>query len=140
MTGRDEKTTLFSRLRGASLISAGWICTGLAIAGVVLPLVPTTPFLLLAAACFVRSSPRFHRWLLANRVFGPILEQWRRDKTVPRSAKRKAYLVVILSFGLSIALVDVTWLRAALFVLGSGLIVFIARLPTTRAQENPQVR
>jgi len=138
MTGRDERTTLFSRLRGGSLLAAGWLCTGLAIAGVVLPLVPTTPFLLLAAACFVRSSPRLHHWLLSNRVFGPILEQWRRDKTVPRSAKRKAYLVVILSFGVSIAFVDVLGLRVALSLLGLGLIVFIARMPTTCAEEQPK--
>lgn len=140
MTGRDERTTLSSGLCRGLLLAAGWLCIGLAIVGVVLPLVPTTPFLLLAAACFVRSSPRFHRWLLSNRVFGPILEQWRRDKTVPRSAKRKAYIVVVLSLGLSIALIDVTWLRAALFVLGIGLIVFIARLPTTREERKPDVR
>jgi len=140
MTGPEKRNTPLSRLRSGSLLAAGWICTGLAIAGVVLPLVPTTPFLLLAAACFVRSSPRFHRWLLTNRFFGPPLEQWRRERTVPRSAKRKAYLVVILSFGCSIALVDVTWLRAALLVLGSGLIVFIARLPTTHVEREPEVR
>jgi uncharacterized protein len=139
MTVRDERTTFFSRLRSGSLLAAGWLCTGLAIAGVVLPLVPTTPFLLLAAACFVRSSPRLHRWLLSNRVFGPILEQWRRDRTVPRSAKRKAYLVVILSFGVSIAFVDVLGLRVALSLLGLGLIVFIARMPTTRAEKQPKV-
>lgn len=115
-------------------MAAGWICTGLAVAGLVLPLVPTTPFLLLAAACFVRSSPRFHRWLLSNRSFGPLLEQWRRERTIPRAAKIKAYVVVILSFGCSIALVGVAWVSIALLVLGSGLIVWIARLPTTRAR------
>lgn len=140
MTGRDKRTSLFSRLRSGSLLAAGWLCIGLAVAGVVLPLVPTTPFLLLAAACFARSSPRFHRWLLSNRVFGPLLEQWRRDKTVPRSAKRKAYFVVILSFGASIALVGVTWMRVALLLLGTALIVIIAKLPTTRAEKKPEAQ
>src|SRR5262245_46879620 len=56
---------------------AGWLAMGLGLAGVFLPLLPTTPFLLLAAACFVRSSPRLHARLLAHPRLGPFLEQWR---------------------------------------------------------------
>ena len=118
--------------RRGSLAAAGLAFTGLAIAGVILPLVPTTPFLLLAVACFARSSPRLHRWLVSNRALGSCLEEWRLHKTVPRAAKRKAYLVVVLGFGVSLIVVEETGLRVALVVLGAGVLGFLAWLPTTR--------
>lgn len=109
---------------------SGLLCTVLATIGAFLPLLPTTPFLLLAAASFARSSPTFHRRLLASRVFGPYLTQWQHDRTIPRAAKRKAYGLVVVTFAVSIALLDATWLRVALALLGVGLITFLARLPT----------
>lgn len=135
--GQSASSQLPSRIRRGLLVVAGLVFTGLAAAGVLLPLVPTTPFLLLAAVSFARSSPRLYRWLLSNRHLGPYLEEWRRDRTIPRAAKRKAYLAVGLTFGLSIVLVDSTWLRLALLFLGSGVSVFIAWLPTSRGPREP---
>jgi uncharacterized membrane protein YbaN (DUF454 family) len=60
---------------------------GLAAVGVVVPGLPTTPLLLLAAACFARSSPRLHARLLANPVFGPLIREWQETRTVPVRAK-----------------------------------------------------
>lgn len=114
----------------ALLLVLGFVFTALGAAGVLLPLVPTTPFLLLAAACFARSSQRFYDLLLSNRVFGPPIEEWRRSRRVAPAAKRKAYLVVVLAFGISIALVDTTWIRCFLLALGLGLLVFLKRLPS----------
>jgi len=114
------------------LFVLGILLTALAMVGAFLPVLPTTPFLLVAAACFVRSSPRFHRRLLENRAFGPYLVQWERDHTVPRAAKRKAYGLAVVTFALSIWWVEHTWLRVLLAVLGAALIVFLVWLPTTR--------
>ena len=113
------------------LLLLGLLFTALGAVGAFLPVLPTTPFMLLAAACFVRSSPALHQRLLANRVFGPLISQWQRDRTVQRQAKRKAYGFVIVTFALSIALVDATWLRATLGAIGIALIMIIAWLPTT---------
>ena len=113
------------------LLVLGVLLTGLAAVGAFLPVLPTTPFLLLAAACFMRSSPAFHRRLLANRMFGPYLAQWQHDHTVPRDAKRKAYGLVALTFSLSVYLVGVTWLRWTLVGIALALIAFLAWLPTT---------
>jgi uncharacterized membrane protein YbaN (DUF454 family) len=113
------------------LVASGSLLATLAAVGAFLPVLPTTPFLLLAAACFARSSPAFHRRLLANRVFGPYLEQWQHDHSVPRDAKRKAYGLVVVAFALSIWLVDATWLRVTLAVLGVLLVALLAWLPTT---------
>ena len=117
-------------IRRALLVAAGWISIGLAAAGVVLPLLPTTPFLLLAAACFVRSSPRLHRRLLEDRRFGPLLRQWERNHTIPTGVKPKAFLVVIVTFGVSIAMVEPIPLRVMLVVIACCLFVFLARLRT----------
>ncbi len=113
------------------LLVLGLLFTALGTAGAFLPVLPTTPFLLLASACFVRSSPAFHRRLLANRMFGPYLAQWQRDATIPREAKRKAYGLVVVTFALSIGLVDATWLRGVLAGVGITLVGFLAWLPTT---------
>lgn len=113
------------------LLLAGWLCMGLGLVGVFLPLLPTTPFLLLATACFVRSSPRLHARLLAHPRLGPFLEQWRRERSIPRAAKRRAYVLVVACFALSIALAPSTAVRVLLGVLALGLLVFLSRLRTT---------
>ncbi len=82
-----------SRVRRA--IRFGWLalgvfCVGLGIVGALLPLMPTTIFLILAAGCFARSSPRLEAWLLDHPRFGPTLRAWRRDGAMSRRAKGMA--------------------------------------------------
>ena len=69
------------------LVVAGSLCVGLGILGVFLPLLPTTPFLLLAAACYVRSSRRLYDWLLAHRWMGQYVRNYREGKGMPLRAK-----------------------------------------------------
>ena len=71
--------------------------------GIVLPLVPTVPFLLLAAFCFAQSSPTLHDWLLTHRVLGPPIADWRAGGAIRRPAKWMATVSVALVFGLSLA-------------------------------------
>jgi uncharacterized membrane protein YbaN (DUF454 family) len=73
-------------IRGVYL-AAGWAFVVLGVVGAVLPVLPTTPFLILAAACFARSSPRLERWLLEHPQFGPVLREWRLRGAIPRRAK-----------------------------------------------------
>jgi hypothetical protein len=86
-----------------------WLLIGLAslalgIAGVVLPLLPTTPFVLLAAYCFARSSPRLHDWLLGHRLFGPLIANWQRHRDISPRAKLLALLSMAGVLGLSVAM------------------------------------
>ncbi len=118
----------------AALWFVGVLATVLGVLGAFLPLLPTTPFLLLAAACFARSSPRFYRLLLENRLVGPYLRQWREERTIPRRAKRKAYVIVLSTFSVSAYLVEETAPRILLLVLGLGLLGFLRRLPVAERE------
>ncbi|ODA68616.1 Inner membrane protein YbaN [Methyloligella halotolerans] len=76
----------------------GLIFVGIGAIGIVLPVLPTTPFLILAAACFTRSSPRLERWLLDHAHFGPLLRDWRERGAIPRRAKMLAVLGMSTGF------------------------------------------
>lgn len=82
--------------------SLGLICVALAVIGVVLPLLPTVPFLLLAAFFFARSSERLHNWLLSHPTFGPLIDDWNRSGAIRPRAKRLATLSVMAVFTISV--------------------------------------
>ena len=82
----------------------GFIALALGVIGIVLPLLPTVPFLLLAAFCFAKSSQRLHDWLVTHPKLGPPIQDWRDHGAIRPRAKRLATLTVALAFGLSIAL------------------------------------
>jgi uncharacterized membrane protein YbaN (DUF454 family) len=106
--------------------------------GIFLPVLPTTPFLLLAAACYARSSRRIYHWLLRHPHFGPLLREWREHRSMPYRAKRKALLLVALSFGVSIAFFVPGWLaKLAMGVGGTLLAAWIARVPSRDAPRRP---
>lgn len=88
------------------LLSIGWLFVILGVIGAFLPLLPTTPFLIVALACFSKSSPRFHAMLLNNKWFGPPLAQWEKDKTIQRHVKYKASILIIVTFSISILILS----------------------------------
>ena len=88
------------------LIMLGCFFVLLGIIGVVLPILPTTPFMIVALALFANSSPRFHQMLLNNRWFGSALKQWENSKTISRRSKYRALLLVLASFSLSIMILQ----------------------------------
>lgn len=115
------------------LWGAGQVCVGLAIAGVFLPVLPTTPFLLLASACFVKSSPKSQQWLMEHRLTGPFLRDWQQHHAVRRSVKWTAFLIVLAIMSLTLWLSRSAWpiQVATLALCGIGLTV-IVRLPVIR--------
>lgn len=81
-------------------LALGWLFVGLAVAGVALPVLPTTPFLIVAAACFARSSPRLEARLLADPRFGPLLADWRARGAIPVRAKLFAFAGMAAGYGM----------------------------------------
>jgi len=110
----------------------GLIFVGLAILGVILPILPTTPFLLVAAACFAKSSPRLQKKLLANKTFGPLIHEWQQHRSIPRKAKRVALLTMILSVVWSAYLLKSLILTVLVFALVIGPFIFLWRLPISK--------
>ena len=87
------------------LIGAGTLSTGLGIIGVFIPILPTTPFLLLAAACYMRSSERSYQWLINNRIFGAYIRNYIEGRGMPIRVKIFTILLLWLAIGLSITFV-----------------------------------
>lgn len=113
------------------LLVAGTACVALGLIGLFLPVLPTTPFMLLAAACYARASRRFYDWLLSNRTFGPMIHEWRKHRSIPYRTKIGAIVLMGVTLALSIVLfVEPQWLRVVLAILGIALAVWLYRLPS----------
>lgn len=115
------------------LLSLGWLAIALGTLGIVLPLLPTTPFMLLAAWCFARSSPRFHHWLMWRSPFGRYLRHWQQHRAMPPGSKGRTIALIVMSFALSLYLVKVLWVRVMLLILLMALLFMLWRIPVVDA-------
>jgi uncharacterized membrane protein YbaN (DUF454 family) len=116
---------MFTSFKKAALICVGFISVFLAILGVFLPLLPTTPFLLLAAACFAKSSKKFHQRLLNDKYFGHIIRDWQQHRCIDKKVKVRAYVFIVLSFSFSIYWVGLVYLKVMLLLMMCGLLYFL---------------
>jgi uncharacterized membrane protein YbaN (DUF454 family) len=120
-----------SRALRAVFVGLGMTALALGIAGIVLPVLPTTPFVLLAAACFARGSTKFHDWLLGHPLFGPMIVEWQEYGSIPWRTKIVAIALMSTTLGVSIVFfVEPRWLKAALTVLGLVLATWLYRVPS----------
>lgn len=115
----------------------GTISLAIAVVGIVVPVLPTTPFLLIAAACYARASTRLYGWLLGQPTLGPVIARWRATRTLAPGVKSRALIAVGLTFGISIAVVGALELRLLLAVLGTALFLFLLRIPSTDRPDIP---
>lgn len=114
----------------ALLAGASFICLGLAALGVVLPLLPTTPFVILAAYLYSKSSERWYYWLLNHRLFGPSLRRWQRTGAITTKAKYTALVMIAITFGFSLGfVVEKLFVKVVLVLVAVGVGAFIYRLP-----------
>lgn len=111
----------------------GVLAVVLGLIGIVVPLLPTTPFLLLAAACFARGSQRMHGWLLNNRLFGKFISDYEQGRGIPARAKAIALLMMWSSLLLSMWRYESLTVRLALLAVGAGVSIYLLRLPTRAA-------
>ncbi|KEQ16456.1 DUF454 family protein [Endozoicomonas numazuensis] len=110
------------------LALVGLLSLAAGVLGIVLPLLPTTPFLLLSAFCFARSSQRLHHWLMNHRHFGTLLSNWEKHRGMKASHKRRAILFTVLSFMLSIALSPLWEVRVFLIFMAICVLTGMSRI------------
>jgi len=116
------------------LIGAGTLSTGLGIIGIFVPILPTTPFLLLAAACYMRSSERFYRWLINNRILGAYVRNYIEGKGMPVKIKMFTILLLWLTIALTIVFgVQNIVIKIVLICIAVGVTAHIALIKSRRA-------
>ncbi len=115
------------------LITAGWTFVSLGVIGIFLPLMPTTIFFILAAACFARSSEKFYDWLIYHPKFGKFIRDYRENRGMPLRAKIIAVSMVMLSIGSSaIFFTEKIYVRVILIVIAIGVTSYILSLKTIK--------
>nr|MBL8455457.1 YbaN family protein [Zoogloeaceae bacterium] len=122
-------------LRRILTAAAGVVALALGLIGIVVPGLPTTPFILLAAACFSRASPRLHRWLLAHRQLGPLVRDWEHHRSLPLTVKWVSSAMMAAAVGLSAwQLSERPLLQAVVLMAALVGVVVIWRIPTRAPQ------
>lgn len=119
---------------GRSLwITGGTVCVGLGLLGIFLPVLPTTPFLLLAAFCYGRGSKRFYHWLVDRSWFGDYIRNYREGRGIPLKQKVMTIILLWLTIGVTIGLTEPAWwLKVLLAAVAIGVTFHVTRLKTLR--------
>jgi uncharacterized membrane protein YbaN (DUF454 family) len=146
----EDKKTFASKCKeqGQKLVRtlwfiAGTICVVLGAIGIVLPILPTTPFLLAAAACYYKSSPRMHRWLLNNKWFGEYIRNYTEGKGLTKKTKITALIVLWVTIGFSTVFMLnrllpetlVLQMQIIMVIVAIAVSAHILRLPTFREKQ-----
>ena len=122
-----------NRIARIVLIITGWFFVALGVIGIFLPVMPTTVFLLIAAACFARSSEKFYTWLINNKYLGKLIKDYREQRGMPLRAKIIAILMLNLAIGYSAFIaVETLWVKIVLIFIAIGVTTYILSIKTIR--------
>nr|WP_178099934.1 YbaN family protein [Stutzerimonas degradans] len=117
------------------MLTVGWLAVALGVVGIFLPVLPTTPFMLLAAACFVRSSERFYVWLVEHPRLGPWFRDYLEGNGIPLKGKAYTILTMWVSIGISCWLVPLVWARIAMLLSAALVTLYIVKQKTLHTVE-----
>ena len=117
------------------LIAGGFISLILGTIGILLPVLPTTPFLLLSAYCFIRSSDKLYHWLIHHRVFGAYIYHYLEHRAVKKRAKIVAIIMLWPALLISMHIVNRTWATILLIIIGTAVTIHILKLKTYQEPE-----
>lgn len=126
-------------VRRLALLATGWTCVGLGTLGIVLPILPTTCFLLAAGACFAKSSPRANAWLHGNRWFGRYLRDYREHRVIPARVKAVSLTVLWITILGTVAVVPSLWVRAAVLGIAAVITAHVGTTASARVCDLPAV-
>ena len=130
MVSRKSATQDQKMIRKRILIFSAFVSLGFGVAGLFLPLLPTTPFVLLSAFCFMKSSPVRYKWLISHRVFGKYISDYITQKAMPIRAKVSAIIFMWLTMTISALLVSNSYVTVMLAVIGCVVTLHILSLRT----------
>lgn len=127
----DKKALSMKKIGSIILMVLGGLFLILGIIGIFLPLLPTTPFILLTAYCWARSSTRFHQWLFANKYFGPMLQNWEAHRVIPLKIKWLSTVMMNGSVLLTLFILphDYGWLKIVLPLVTISVSIWIWQFP-----------
>ena len=112
------------------MMMAGWISLALGTLGILLPLLPTTPFVLLAAYCFSKSSHRLHHWLTHQPQLGPMIQDWEQYGSISKRAKVTATVAMVILFSITLAMLTIgIILKVTLIGIAGGVLAYIWTRP-----------
>jgi uncharacterized membrane protein YbaN (DUF454 family) len=121
-----QKNKTFNHLFKWILSTAGTIFLGIGVIGIFLPILPTTPFLLLAAACYARSSKRFYDWLMNNKWFGSYIKNYREGKGIPLKVKTFTISLLWITILFSVFfIIHISWVKIILIIMALGVTIHI---------------
>ena len=130
---KEEKE--LSRFNKKMLVFAGHIFVGLGVIGAVLPVMPTTIFLLLAAACYAKSSPKFYHWLHHNKYFGSQLKNYREKKGIPIGSKIISLAILWLTIGFTVFFMDMQlFINVILLVIAAAITIHLVTIKTYKEE------
>ncbi|MCA9470979.1 MAG: YbaN family protein [Nitrospirales bacterium] len=113
------------------IITIGWASLILGVIGIFLPLLPTTPFVLLSAYCFSKSSPKLHQWLLGQPTLGPMIRNWECYGSISRGAKITATVLMVVLFSLSFFVLSISMtLKIGLLAIAGAVLSYIWTRPS----------
>lgn len=119
------------RVKRVIYLIIGTIALALGALGLFLPVLPTTPFVILAAACYLRSSKRMHAWILQSNLFGEMIKNYQEGKGLKRDTKIRALVLMWATISVSaLFFVDQFIISITMFLVASGVTIYIIRLPT----------
>lgn len=127
------------RLSRAIWLAVGLVFMACGVIGALLPVIPTTPFLLLAAYCFARSSPRLDQWLRGHRTFGPLIANWERNGAIDRRSKTLALATMALSPIVTYTIGVPPWALVMQILVLAGAAIFVASRPSPAPARRPEI-
>lgn len=117
------------RVKHLLLLTLGWLSVILGVVGIFLPIMPTTPFILLAAWCFARTSPRFHHWLRNHKHLGLIVRSWEDGNGIPLKVRNRVLFLLWFSLTFSTLLLQSWQIGLVFLAVGIGVTIYLLRQP-----------
>lgn len=120
---------MVKRVKYLLLLALGWLSVTLGVVGIFLPIMPTTPFILLAAWCFARTSPRFHQWLRNHKHLGLIVRSWEDGNGIPLKVRNRVLFLLWFSLTFSTLLLQSWQIGLVFLAVGIGVTIYLLRQP-----------